>query len=210
MIDDLTFRARKAWVLLERYFKNKFLSAKNKYSEITPSSGRSFPFGKMETISFITEFCPDKTSRILDVGPGRGIYNILLRKEGYTNFDAVEIYLPYIEKFELHKFYQRVFHCNIVDFEYEHYDIIIMGDVIEHLRVREAQKIIKYAQHHCNLLIVAVPYKLKQIGSQLDGSGDHRQPDLTREIFMDRYPGFSLLVDNHQLGVFYSGLRLNS
>jgi SAM-dependent methyltransferase len=180
-----------------------------KYSEITKYSGTSFPFGKKETIDFIESFCPDRTARILDVGPGRGIYSSMLKERGYAHLDAVEIYLPYIEMFELKKNYNEVFHCDIVNFEYLYYDIVIMGDVIEHLHIEKAQSVIKYAQAHSNLIIVAVPYQLEQIGTQLDGSGDHRQSDLTREIFMGRYPFFELLIDNDQLGVFYCGQNRN-
>lgn len=172
-------------------------------SEITRFSGTSFPFGKMESINFIEQAWPDKNGKILDVGPGRGIYNVLLRQRGYSNIDAVEVYLPYIEAFELKKIYQNVFHANIVGFEYEHYDIITMGDVVEHLTVQDAQQVVTYAQKHSNLILIAVPYLMEQKGSQLDGSGDHRQPDLTRDIFFERYPGFELLIDNSQLGIFY-------
>ncbi len=173
-------------------------------SEITKYSGTSFPFGKMETINFIEATFPDKNSKILDVGPGRGIYNALLKQKGYKFFDAVEVYLPYIEAFELKKIYDNVFHSNIIGFEYEHYNIVIMGDVVEHLHVQDAQRVVKYAQEHSDLVLIAVPYLMEQKGSQLDGSGDHRQPDLTREIFLERFSGFKLLVDNFQLGVFYS------
>ena len=172
-------------------------------SEITRFSGTSFPFGKVKTIDFIEQTWPDKTAKILDVGPGRGIYNTLLKQRGYKNIDAVEVYLPYIEAFELKKIYQNVFHANIIGFEYEHYNIITMGDVVEHLHVGDAQKVLAYAQKHSDLILIAVPYLMEQKGSQLDGSGDHRQPDLTREIFFERYPGFELLIDNNQLGVFF-------
>jgi phospholipid N-methyltransferase len=207
MIRELSYQIKRAKVLVQRYFKNNISPGEEKHSEITRASGTSFPFGKKETIEIIQKICPNKNSRVLDVGPGRGIYNKLLREKGYKNFDAVEIYLPYIKEFQLEILYDKVYHSDITDFQYDHYDIIIMGDVVEHLPVKAAQKVIKYAQDHSNLLMVAVPYKLKQIGSQLDGSGDHRQADLTREIFMERYPNFELLVDNHQLGVFYSRLK---
>jgi hypothetical protein len=122
---------------------------------------------------------------------------------GYRYFDAVEIYLPYIRSFKLDSMYDTVFNRNIIGFEYTHYDMVIMGDVIEHLHVHDAQKVVVYAQAHSHLVVIAVPYLLPQKGSQLDGSGDHRQSDLTRNLFLERYPGFELLLDNHQLGVFY-------
>lgn len=172
-------------------------------SEITIYSGTSFPFGKAETINFIEKNCPDKNSTIMDVGPGRGIYSTLLKQRGYRYIDAVEIYHPYIEAFELKKLYRNIFHANVVGFEYEHYDVITMGDVVEHLHTDDAQQVVTYAQQHSNLVMIAVPYMMEQKGSQLDGSGDHRQPDLTRELFLQRYQGFELLIDNQILGVFY-------
>ncbi|MFI1745062.1 class I SAM-dependent methyltransferase [Thalassobellus sediminis] len=204
MIKETAYQIKKSRTLINRYFKNKFGLGKSDYSEITRYSGTSFPFGKKETIVFIEKICPDKNSKILDVGPGQGTYFKLLKEKGYKYFDAVEIYQPYIKKFELKKMYQNVFHCDIVDFKYdEHYDIIIMGDILEHLKIKRAKDVITYAKEHSDLLIAAVPYQMKQIGSQLDGSGDHRQADLTREIFLKRYPGFKLLIDNKLLGVFY-------
>lgn len=204
IITEIKFLIKKSSTLTQRHFKNRFSTGPQGYSEITQYSGTSFPFGKKETIDFIETTCSNKDSRILDVGPGQGIYNKLLKEKGYKYFDAVEIYLPYIEKFKLKKIYNTVFHSDIVGFEYKYYDIVIMGDVVEHLHIEKAQRVIKYAQEHSDLIIVAVPYKLKQIGCQLDGSGDHKQSDLTRQIFVERYPGFELLIDNDQLGVFYS------
>lgn len=173
-------------------------------SEITKYSGTSFSFGKKETITFIEKTCPDRTSRVLDVGPGRGIYNKLLKEKGYREIDAVEVYLPYIEAFGLRKIYRNVFHRNVVGFEYDRYNLVIMGDVVEHLYPGDARRVVGYAQQHSDLVVIAVPYLLEQVGCQLDGSGDHRQPDLTRAIFLERYPGFELLIDSDQLGVFYS------
>lgn len=191
-------------ILTKRFLKYRFGSKKSHYHAMTQYSGTSLAFGKKDTIDFITSLYPNRYSRILDVGPGRGIYNKLLKEKGYQHLEAVEIYLPYIKEFKLEEMYDKVYNCDIVEFKYNHYDIVIMGDVIEHLHYRKAQRVIQYAQDHSSLVVVAVPYSLKQIGSQLDGSGDHRQPDLTREVFKQRYPGFELLIDNQQLGVFYS------
>jgi 2-polyprenyl-3-methyl-5-hydroxy-6-metoxy-1,4-benzoquinol methylase len=202
-LGDMKYHSQRLLTSARRFITSRLGLANNGHPEITKYSGTSFFFGKQETIGFIEQYIPDKKCRILDVGPGRGIYSQLLRQRGYIHIDAVEIYRPYIEEFELGKLYERVFHRSIVGFEYKDYDIVVMGDVIEHLQVKDAQQVIKYAQHHSKFIVVAVPYLLRQIGSQVDGSGDHRQPDLTREIFLKRYPGSKLLIDNHQLGVFY-------
>lgn len=202
-LNDMKYHSQRLLVSAKRLIGNRLGFVNDGHHGITKYSGTSFSFGKQETISFIDQYIPDKMCSILDVGPGRGIYSQLLKKRGYIHIDAIEIYRPYIEEFELEKLYRRVFLGTIVGFEYENYDIVVMGDVIEHLPVKDAQQVIKYAQQHSKLIVVAVPYLLRQIGSQFDGSGDHRQPDLTREIFLKRYPGSKLLIDNHQLGVFY-------
>jgi 2-polyprenyl-3-methyl-5-hydroxy-6-metoxy-1,4-benzoquinol methylase len=173
------------------------------HPEITSSSGTSYAFGKQETLVLIEQMLPDRSTGILDVGPGRGKYGALLRERGYRSIDAVEIYGPYIESFGLSTIYDKVHHMDVADFKYDFYDVVIFGDVLEHLTVKKAQAVTAYAKSHSALIIVSVPYLLPQIGGQLDGSGDHRQPDLTRDLFLQRFPGFVLLADNDQIGVFY-------
>lgn len=190
----------KIWKNLKEFL---FSFKENSYPEVTPGSGSSDNFGKDKVINFIEKTFPSKDIKILDVGPGRGIYNFLLKEKGYQFIDAVEIYLPYIKVFELKKIYSHVFNQNIVDFKYDFYHLIILGDVLEHLNITQAKKVINYAQKHSKLIIVAVPYLSPQKGCQLDGSGDHKQADLTRKVFLKRYKNFHLLKDNKKVGIFY-------
>jgi hypothetical protein len=187
-----------------RFFKKQFISNDSILSRITPYAGSSSFFGKNEIINFICKVLPDPNIKILDVGPGRGIYNNLLKGKGYYEIDAVEVYRPYIEKFNLPKMYSNVFNENIVNFKYDYYDLIIFGDVLEHLNVKDAKRVISFAQNHSKLIIVSVPFCDYQIGQQLDGSGDHRQSDLTRDVFLKRFDNFKLLLDSTKMGIFYS------
>jgi 2-polyprenyl-3-methyl-5-hydroxy-6-metoxy-1,4-benzoquinol methylase len=59
------------------------------------------------------------------------------------NIDAVEIHKPYIEKYKIERYYKNVFVGNILEFNYDDYDYIIIGDVLEHIHVKAAQKLIK-------------------------------------------------------------------
>lgn len=191
------------WVALtKRWIAQVIPGGTSLFAGIGPHAGTSPEFGKSETIAFIEESFPDRNTSFLDVGPGRGIYRTLLRNRGYTRMDAVEIYDPYIQKFGLRELYDEVHACDIRTFTYQWYDVVIFGDVLEHLSVDEGRRAIDFAREHCRLIVVAVPYLRPQVGSQLDGSGDHRQPDLTREVFLARYPGFQLLLDDRDLGVF--------
>lgn len=190
-------------IQIKRKIAKTFLSQEKIISRITPYAGSSSFFGKNEIIQLVKKVYPNNDIQILDVGPGRGIYFNLLKMNGYKHIDAVEIYKPYIAKFRLTDMYRKIFNRNIVGFQYDHYHVIILGDVLEHIKVKEAKQVLNYAKAHGDLIVVSVPYLDVQVGQQLDGSGDHQQNDLTRSLFLSRYDGFKLLIDNEKTGVFY-------
>lgn len=140
-------------------------------------------------------------AKILDVGAGCGTYYNLLHNY-FRLIDGVEVFKQNIETFELKQKYHRIYNINIKDFKYDFYDIIIFGDIIEHLDVKEAQDVLKYAYTRCKEMIVAVPYKLPQ--DEVDGNKyeKHLQDDLTEEIMQIRYPMIQLLYKNDKYGYY--------
>ena len=79
--------------------------------------------------------------KILDVGPGSGSYYDLLCKD-FTNIDAVEVYEPYIDQFNLRDKYKNVYNQDILEFNYNSYNYLILGDVLEHLSINDAQNLL--------------------------------------------------------------------
>ena len=75
----------------------------------------SYDFFKQQVKDWIIQNVP-KHKRILDVGPGIGTYSKLIRSHGYR-IDAVEIFAPYIEKYDLISQYDNVFVDDICKFE---------------------------------------------------------------------------------------------
>ena len=142
----------------------------------------------------------DEKSTILDVGAGNGNYSTLLGGR-YKNIDAVEIYKPNIIDYDLLSKYRSVACQNIVGFEYKPYDLIIFGDVIEHLSVEDAKNVLNYAYFRCKNMVVAVPYCYHQEGNE-NKYEEHIQDDLTHEIFMWRYPGFEPLFKSRVYGYY--------
>ena len=141
------------------------------------------------------------STSILDVGPGCGTYSHLLR-EHFPNMDALEIFAPYVEQFELRNKYRNVIIGDIRDFDISPYDYIIMGDVLEHLSVSDAQKIINQIQELDVLCLVAVPYNYEQ-GTYMDNVHEtHLQPDLTPELFSQRYPSLRWLIGDDKYGYY--------
>ncbi len=160
----------------------------------------SYDYGKPEVIAWIREnYSLDLT--ILDVGAGDGKWRYLLRD--YPNMDAVEAYGPNLQRLNG---YRRTFHADIRDFHYDRYDLIIFGDVLEHLRVKEAQAVLDYARPRCQDMVIAVPFLYEQGAIYGNPYEVHIQDDLTPELFAERYPGFEVLCDpGHDYRYYHKG-----
>lgn len=142
-----------------------------------------------------------ENSTILDVGAGSGTYYNVLG-DFYKNMDAVEIFKPNIDNYQLKERYREVYNINIKNFKYCDYDIIIFGDIIEHLTIKDAQKVLKYAYNHCQEMIVAVPYMCEQGEYGGNKYEIHKQDDLTPELVLKRYPMLKLLYKNDLYGYY--------
>lgn len=141
---------------------------------------------------------------ILDVGAGEGTYYNLLH-DIYKNIDAVEVFKPNIDNYKLEEKYNKVYYSDIKDLKYDYYDLIIFGDIIEHLEIKEAQKVLEYADKHCKEMIVAVPYELEQGIAEDNIYEIHKQADLTPKIVLERYPMLKLLYKNDLYGYYIKG-----
>ena len=145
----------------------------------------------------------DKNIRILDIGPGQGTYAMLLND--YKNIDCVEVYEPYVERFNLNNLYNNVFVSNILDFNFEYYDVIILGDILEHIESDIAVELINKLFNKCDELIVSVPY-LADFNYLYDDEPNknelHIQVDLTEDVMKQRYPMLMMLWSNEYIGVF--------
>lgn len=141
-----------------------------------------------------------KKFKILDVGPGCGTYALLLPDFDYI--DCVEVFEPYVDRFYLKLLYRNVFISNIMDFKFDYYDFIILGDVLEHLSKEDGIKLIDEICTKCKQLLVAVPYLYEQVEVEGNKYEIHLQSDLTQEIMSERYPQLKLLMCNEKYGYY--------
>lgn len=135
-----------------------------------------------------------KESNILDIGAGQGTYYDLLA-DHFITFDAVEIWGPYIHEYQLNKKYRNVFNVNIMEFTFgkDDYDIIIMGDTLEHLSREDGTKLIPYLFERCKELIIVVPFNLPQDEVCGNKYEKHLQPDLSHANMETHYPLLKML-----------------
>lgn len=150
----------------------------------------SYDAGKDDVLGYIRDnFKPGCTC--LDVGACDGKWFKYLGD--YLTMDAVEIWEPNVRKFQLEYKYKRVFTMDVADLKYDWYDLIIFGDVIEHMTVEQAQRVLDYARGRCRDMIIGVPYLYRQGAIYGNPYERHIQFDLTARVFNERYPGFDLL-----------------
>ena len=142
-----------------------------------------------------------KSVRILDVGAGSGTYALLLGDE-YPNIDAIEIFPNYIDMFNLQDIYKNVIIGDILETDFDEYEYLIMGDVLEHLTFLQAKNLLDKITAKDKICLIAVPYMFEQ-GTEFDNVHEtHHQPDLTKEIFLERYPQMKFLCGDDNYGYF--------
>ena len=152
----------------------------------------SLPNGKAQILEWIKRNFK-RGDTCLDVGAGSGTYAKLL--DGYLEIDGCEIFWENIRGNELWKIYHEIFLGDIANFDYFWFDLIIFGDVLEHMEVVKAQAVIEYAVPRCKDLIVAVPYRWPQGPVGGNEYERHVQYDLTPELMAKRYPKLELLFN---------------
>jgi len=153
----------------------------------------------------IDKFNPQ--TEILDVGAGSGVYSDLLWST-FRKIDALEIFPNYIQMFELEKRYRSVIQADINHFNFDGYELLIMGDILEHLTVEDAQKILSKIKSNNQGVMIAVPYLYEQ-GEEFGNIHEtHLQPDLAPEVMLERYPELTLLYGDENYG-YYGNHRFN-
>ena len=156
----------------------------------------SHPFYKNRIAEHIRSVLrPD--DKVLDIGVGCGTYAELLPE---ITMDGVEIYEPYVQRFNLRAKYKELFIADIRDFDISPYTYLILGDVFEHLTLKDARDLLNRIGN--KRAMIAVPYLYEQGAWEGNVHETHYQPDLTPEIVAARYPELNLMVGDAIYGYY--------
>lgn len=164
-------------------------------------SGHSMPEGKPYAIQRIVEINP-KT--VLDIGAGRGVYSLLV--SAYlprTIFDAVEVWKPYVDQYSLHKKYRNVFVEDARLHEDFSYDLVIFGDVLEHMPEQDAVLLWNRASEQAMFGLISIPI-VHMPQEEIDNNPYevHEEEDWTTDKVLEK---FHSIVEYHEFihtGVF--------
>jgi hypothetical protein len=120
---------------------------------------------------------------ILDVGPGAGTWGRLIQEQaGHFELppvvDCIEAHGPYVERFDLGAVYSQVFVGDVRHWDWGGcdyitvaesdqpvgqgipkwtWDLVILGDVLEHMTKPEALAVVDQALAHADAVLVVVP-----------------------------------------------------
>lgn len=151
---------------------------------------------------------------VLDVGAGQGKYRYLL--PSYPNVDAVEIWAPYVARWNLTELYRHVYVGDVAELvgheTWEHlaYDVAIFGDVLEHLEVDVAQRVLERVVERVADVIIVVPYRYPQEPDDDNEHQRHVQDDLTPELMTERYAELRLVALETRGGEPFKGVYRGS
>lgn len=175
----------------------------------------SDPANKGWSIQTIVELLgKDNYSQILDVGPGAGIYADLVKeRELNCDIDAVEIWEPYIRGFKLEEKYRTVYHDDIRNWFARHnnsqdvyYDLIIFGDILEHMSKDDAIRMWEYARKKATYVMLSIPIVYYPQGHSHDNPyEEHVKDDWSTAEVLDSFPGIYKYQVFEQTGVFVAG-----
>lgn len=120
-----------------------------------PSSN---PDGKNRIAKWYKKITSD-VGTVLDIGPGKGKYSMLLRPMDCTPtvWHGLEIWAPYVQTYELDGLYDEVFIGDARHWCHWSYDLVIAGDVLEHMRELEARSLLGHIRTQAANLFVSVP-----------------------------------------------------
>lgn len=169
------------------------------------------PFSSHELDGWVVKFVFDnipQSCEIVDVGPGAGKYFDLLGNQ--YRMVAIEPFSDYNEIFKLAKKYKIVIQKKAIDVEWSQFSgrWAILGDVLEHMTVSEAQKLLHNMREHVEGILVVVPFEYEQGPNHPDVLAWHNphevhlQPDLTRELMKERYPELGLVTASQTMGFY--------
>lgn len=141
---------------------------------------------------------------MLDVGAGSGTYGHIFT-EHFPDVKrvAVEAWMPYIDEFNLHFLYTELFNRDIRDQTYFEYDLVIFGDILEHMTKDEALDVWDKVSSQAKYALLAIPIVYMP---QDDVNGNpyekHIKDDWTHDEVLATFPQITKFITADSVGSY--------
>ena len=166
--------------------------------------GTSSSDGKKETAEWIIE---KDIRTVLDVGAGSGTYAKLLEDNFIMveKIDAIEIWEPYIEYNDLRSKYSNVFSDDVRNWNDFNYDLVILGDVLEHMTKEEAMSVWSRVSQMAKHAIISIPIINYPQGHEHGNPyEEHVKEDWSTDEVLKTFAGIINHEEYSVVGVFYA------
>lgn len=137
--------------------------------------------------------------KVLDVGCGFGLWGFMCKmylKDVIVH--GIEIVPTNIDQLQ-RCIYDHIFFGNANDLEFEDYDLIILGDVLEHFVFEDGKKLLEKCRKHAKIVLIITPIKF------MKEPPDH--PFYERHLHIwkpEEFPDNPIIKDiNHQRVIIY-------
>lgn len=146
---------------------------------------------------------------ILDVGAGSGTYADVLKNSAINaNIEAVEVWKPYINEYNLEDKYDKVHEQDIRERTDFNYDLVIFGDILEHMTKQEALDVWEKVGQQARYAVIAIPIIHYHQGEINNNPYEvHVKDDWSHEEVIQE---FSHIVDSWQgeiTGAYWANFR---
>lgn len=118
------------------------------------------PFSPYENKEWILEKIKEVNPKsILDVGVGEGILEQIARPifGSEVKIDGIEVWKPYISEYKLEDKYDNIFNVDAREWDIWDYDVVMFGDVLEHMTETEAVTLWNKAAKSAKSILLSIP-----------------------------------------------------
>lgn len=119
---------------------------------------KSSPEGKQQILEWLAHL---PVQSVCDVGAGCGTYRDLCSLHCVlpnAKWTALEVWEPYVEYFSLRMKYDEVIIQDVREADLSGFDLLIFGDVLEHMTRAEAKKCVDSAPNAWKILSIPTTY----------------------------------------------------
>ena len=117
------------------------------------------PISHNTNVDYVAKLIRDNAPEtVLDVGAGAGKYGHICRAlYPYFKIDALEVWEPYIKEYKLKHLYDKIFNEDVREFNKFDYDLVILGDILEHMTKDEAIAVMDKIKSQAKMAIISIP-----------------------------------------------------
>lgn len=163
------------------------------------------PYSDPDNKGFVLEKLQElQPASVLDVGPGAGAYAQLVRSVPSVEIlECVEIWEPYIAQFGLTSLYDAVHLADVREFDDFDFDVVIFGDVLEHMSREDALTVYQRARGQAGAVIFSIPIiHVPQGPYQGNPHETHVEDDWHHDEILEWFPGITEFKQFRVTGVY--------